>query len=90
VNNARRKDLAKVREYLEAANQPLADAMTDLEGIRDDEQEAYDSVEENFPGSERAEAMQEAISALEEAISAVQTMTESYDEALAAIETAEA
>lgn len=90
MNNQRRKDLGKVAEYLSAANQPLADALTDLEEIRSEEQEALDSVEESFPGSERAEQMAEAVSALENAIAAVEEMASQYDEAVQAVEEAQA
>jgi prefoldin subunit 5 len=89
MNKQRRKDLDKVKEYLEAANQPLADAMTDLEGIRDEEEEALESVQENFPDSERASAMEAAVTALQEAIDALESMTGAYDEVVAAIETAQ-
>lgn len=88
MNKQRRKDLEKVKEYLEAANQPLADALNDLEGIRDEEEEAYESVNESFPGSERAEKMQEALDALNSAIEQVEAMTEAYDEAVGYIDTA--
>jgi len=90
MNKQRRKDLDKVREYLEAANQPLADALGDLEGIRDEEQEAFDNMPEGLQEADAGIRALEAIDALEEAISQVETMTEAYDEALANIETAQA
>lgn len=88
MNKQRRKDLAKVLEYLAAANQPLADAITDLEGIRDEEQDAYDGMPEGLQSSERGEAAQAAIDAIGEALAAVEEMASQYDEAVSAIETA--
>lgn len=85
MNKQRRKDLDKVLEYLAAANQPLADALNDLEAIRDEEQEAADSVSEQFPGTERADMMQEAASALDEAFAAVEEMATQCDNAIEAI-----
>jgi hypothetical protein len=63
MNRQRRKDLDKVREYLGAANQPLADALNDLEGIRDEEQEAFDGMPEGLAQSETGERIQEALEA---------------------------
>lgn len=88
MNKQRRRDLAKVLEYLEAANQPLADALNDLEGIRDEESEAHETVAENFPDSEQAGRMAEAVDALEEAIGALNDMTEAHDNIVAAVENA--
>lgn len=89
MNKQRRKDLDKVREYVEAANQPLADALNDLEGIRDEEQESYENLPESMQDGDRGQAMQEAIDALGEALMHLETMTGAYDDVLASIEQAQ-
>jgi hypothetical protein len=67
----------------------LTEAVQDLEMVKDEEQEALDSVSENFPGSERADIMQEAVNYLAEAEATVQQMLDSLDEAKDAIEAAQ-
>lgn len=89
MNKERRKDLDKIREYIEAAKTPLDDALADLESVKDEEQEAAESVEENFPGTERAEAMAESASSLEEAHSTLESLIDELASVLESIEEAQ-
>jgi hypothetical protein len=50
----------------------LRAARDELELIRDEEQDAFDNLPENFQNSERGEDLQSGIDALEEACSALE------------------
>lgn len=65
MNKQRRKMIADVVERLEAAK-------SDLEMIRDEEQDAFDNMPEGLQGSERGETMEEAIGHLDEAVESVE------------------
>ena len=58
----------------------LTDIQSDLECIRDEEQEAFDNLPESIQYSERGEKMEEYISSLEEALDNVGYAVESLDE----------
>lgn len=61
MNRERRKRLAKVFDMIEEAN-------TILEEVKDEEQEAYENLPENFQYGERGEEMQNYIEMLDETI----------------------
>lgn len=58
----------------------LTDIQSDLECIRDEEQEAFDNLPESIQYSERGERMEEYISSLEEALDYVGYAVDSLDE----------
>lgn len=58
MNKLRRKQIAEAIDLIEQA-------MSILEQVKDDEQEAFDNMPESLQGSERGEAMEEYIYALE-------------------------
>lgn len=58
MNKERREELLEVIQSLD-------DAIDKLNEIRDDEQEAFDSLPEGFQYSSRGEAMQDAVATLE-------------------------
>ena len=58
----------------------LIDIQSDLECIRDEEQEAVDNLPESIQYSERGERMEEYISSLEEALDNVGYAVESLEE----------
>ena len=58
----------------------LIDIQSDLECIRDEEQEAFDNLPESIQYSERGERMEEYISSLEEALDYVDYAVEALDE----------
>ena len=64
MNKLRRKQIAEAIELIEQA-------MSILEQVRDDEQEAFDNMPESLQGSERGEAMEEYIYTLEEFLDAL-------------------
>lgn len=66
MNKARRKEIARAIELIEAARDIL-------ESVKDDEQEAFDNMPESLQASERGEAMEGYIYTLEEAVEALDT-----------------
>ena len=58
----------------------LIDIQSDLECIRDEEQEAFDNLPESIQCSERGERMEEYISSLDEALDYVGYAVDSLDE----------
>ncbi len=59
MNKQRREELFEVTDFLD-------DAIIRLSEIRDDEQDAFDSLPENFQYSCRGDDMQDAINTLDE------------------------
>lgn len=64
MNNLRRKEIEKL-------NQRLLDIQTDLEVLRDEEQEYFDSTPENLQESERCLNSEKAICNLEAVIDSI-------------------
>ena len=62
MNKTRRKRLEKVLNALQ-------DAMSELEYIKDEEQEAYDNLPESLQESEKGETMQEYVDDIDSVIS---------------------
>ena len=73
MNKDRRKAIGDIYDK-------LIDIQSDLEYIRDEEQEAFDNLPESIQYSERGERMEEYISNLEEALDNVGYAVESLDE----------
>lgn len=74
MNKERREELLEVVDILD-------DAVSRLSDIRDDEQEAFDSMPEGLQYSSRGDAMQEALDTLdgfEDSITTIQTRIEQY------------
>jgi len=74
VNAQRRKALATIVATLEAA-------ATDLEALRDEEQDYYDSMPEGLQGSERGEMAEASYEAMSEAVDAISQAVEAMGEA---------
>lgn len=72
---------AERRKQLQKAVDLLSEARGIIEQARDDEREACDSVSDQFPGTERAEKLEESASALDDVVT-------SFDEIESGIETA--
>ena len=65
MNNDRRKRIRKVLAELEGIN--LSDVTEQVRELADEENEAAEGMEENFPGTARAETSREAADLLAEA-----------------------
>ena len=72
MNKARRKAIDAVAVTLDGIAGTIADAISELEGLRDEEQEYFDAMPESFQSGEKGEIAQTAIDALETAISALE------------------
>ena len=88
MNKARRKDITAVVERMKAAIDPLNDCATDVESIKDEEEEVYENMPEGLQGSEQGERIQEAVDALNEAHSALETLMDSIEEIVGHLEAA--
>lgn len=72
MNAHRRKALEKLSSELETLVALIADIRSELETIRDEEQEYMDNMPESFQGSEKYEVASQAVSTMEDAISALE------------------
>lgn len=75
MNKARRERLSNVL-------QALRQAESDIEYVRDEEQESIDGVPENLRLSDRCASMEEAVDCLEDAMESVQEASEKVEEAI--------
>ena len=77
MNNTRRKQIQAIIDKLE-------DLKSDIECLKDEEQEAFDNLPEGIQASERGEAMETAVYNLEEAYdnldSVIDSLTESIEQ----------
>ena len=77
MNNTRRKQIQAIIDKLE-------NLKSDIECLKDEEQEAFDNLPESLQGSERGIAMEDATYNLDEAYasidSAVDSLTESIEQ----------
>lgn len=87
MNNDRRKAIDKVLTQLYDLAPLIEFALGELEGIRDEEQDAYDNMPEGLQQSERGQASEQAISELEDAISTLQDWD--VDTIISSLETAQ-
>ena len=74
MNKARRKEIDSVIATLEEAKERL-------ESIRDDEQEYYDTMPENFQYGEKGEAAEETVSNLDYAIDQIDEAIDNAEQA---------
>lgn len=74
MNNDRRNRLQEVKESLD-------DMISQIEEIKDEEQDALDNMPENLQQSKRSDKMQTAIDTMDEAISAIGGVQQTIDEA---------
>lgn len=83
MNAERRKRINAIKNQIEPLVSQLGvDIREELEAIRDEEQEAYDNLPEQFQEGEKGEAMQEAIERLEEVIGMLEDPLPKYAELL--------
>lgn len=89
MNNPRRKQLSDILDALNDLKSQLEDCMSDLETLRDEEQEYFDNIPENLQSSERydraetsASALNDAYDTLSDLIDNIDTVTSSIEEAV--------
>ena len=72
MNKARRAELEKIVERIADLRVMADEIKTDLEAIRDEEQDYFDNMPESLQGGEKGENAQTEIDAMEEAINALE------------------
>ena len=75
MNNARRKKLNTILEQ-------IVEIHTALEEVKDEEQEYFDNIPENFQSSERYEKAENAVAALDDALSMFDDIADNIETAL--------
>lgn len=75
MNKARRKTLSEAMDLLYRG-------MSILEGVRDEEQEAFDNIPENLQGSDRYESAEETCDTICEAYDTLEELLENLEEVL--------
>jgi DNA repair ATPase RecN len=75
MNKATRKRLESIRET-------LANAQSDIESIRDEEQEKFDSLSEGLQQSEQGQNIEQASGALSNVADSIDTAVTELDEAI--------
>lgn len=73
MNRERRSKISDIMERLDAIQ-------TELEEIRNEEQEAFDNMPESIQGSERGENMENGIDTMSECIDSLLTVVEQLEE----------
>lgn len=74
MNKARRKEIDEIISLVEQAKERL-------EAVRDDEQEYYDCMPENFQQGEKGEQAEEAVNCLDQAIDSLDEAIDSAGQA---------
>lgn len=85
MNKQRRKGLALQADKLETLMAELANIKEEIESLRDEEDDAYNSLPESIQDSDRGCDMQENIDSLEEVIDALDSVNDELDEALSTL-----
>jgi hypothetical protein len=86
MNKARRKQLDEFFKQIEDVKEKLAhvpaldDLHSDLETLKDEEQESFDNLPEGLQGGERGQAIEAAVGALDEALDSLQEAVDKLSE----------
>lgn len=74
MNTARRKQIDQAKQNIDRLVELAEDIRTDLETIRDDEQEYLDNMPESLQAGDKGEKAEAAISALEDVINELDSL----------------
>jgi archaellum component FlaC len=86
MNKDRRKTIEEIKARIEALS--IEDIVTDIESVRDEEQEYFEAMPESLQGGEKGSKAEEAIAALEEAIESLNEIIENLSAAANSLDTA--
>lgn len=75
---------AEQRKKLETHQRTLSIIRSDIESIKDENQDAFDNMPEGLQNGEKGEVMNTAISALEDALSDLENVDNNLETAIAA------
>ncbi|USM11496.1 hypothetical protein vBCbaSRXM_51 [Citromicrobium phage vB_CbaS-RXM] len=83
MNKQRRKEIERIiADLTTTIAQAVDQAKTDIEMVRDEEQDSYDNMPESFQEGEKGERAQVAIDALESAVSELEEIEGSVENAV--------
>lgn len=71
MNNVRRKSLNLLARRIQELQGQINDIVSELETLRDEEQDAHDNLPESLQEGEKGQAMEQAIEHIEDALSAL-------------------
>lgn len=80
MNDAIRKKLVKIREELELLQGKIQDISSEVEVLRDDEQEKFDNMTEGLQQTERGQLCEAASQALDEVFNGFESISGSFDD----------
>lgn len=81
MNKGRRAEIEKLEKRLEELKESATAIKTDIESIRDEEQDYFDNMHENFQQGEKGQAAETNVQNLESAIEQFDDIESSIDEA---------
>lgn len=76
MNNARRKQIETIKARIAALLSQAEDIKTDVEAIRDEEQDYRDNMPESFANGEKGEKADAAIEALDQVMQDLESLIE--------------
>ncbi len=88
MNAARRQTLTKIIAAIEEAKSLLNSIATDIENVRDEEQDTYDNMPESFQNGDKGEKAQTAIDAMTSAYDEVTGIEDTLEEASSSLQEA--
>lgn len=88
MNKARRKTISELRERLDALKTAADELESEIETIRDEEQEYFDNMPESLQGGDKGQAAEEAVSHLDTALEAIQEVVSQAEAASDALDSA--
>ena len=88
MNKLRRKHIDNLMDRIAGLQDTMAELLEELEGIRDDEQEAFENIPESLEGSARYEAAEEAVEYLDSAYDDFESAKDGLDDVLSSLSSA--
>lgn len=85
MNKGRRKSIAAAAEALDKLKESVEDQHSDVEGMKDEEQEYLDAMPEALQGGDKYSAGAEAVSKLDEANDALTEAVSNLETAIEAL-----
>lgn len=86
MNNSRRKEIARIKEIVEALTSQIEELHGDIDNVLSEEQEAFDALPESFQDSDRGQTIQSAIDNLQSALDEADNLSSSISEIVTALE----
>lgn len=88
MNNARRKTISRILTRLTEISEVMESILSDIELVKDEEEECFDNIHENLQESDRYQAAEAAVDNLNNAYDLWQEAIESIEDVSSSLETA--